>query len=444
MSNVFPRHCHGEFPVAAAGDGCYLIDASGKRYFDGSGGAAVSCLGHSNESVREAVKQQVDQVAFAHSGFFTTEPTEALAELLVQNAPQGIERVYFVSGGSEAVESAIKLARQYHIERDEPQRRHVIARRQSYHGNTLGALSAGGNAWRREQFAPLLVDVSHIAPCYEYAERQPAETSDSYGLRIANELEAEIQRLGEDSVMAFMAEPVVGATLGAVPATPGYFKRIREICDQYGVLLILDEVMCGMGRTGHLFACEADNVRPDIVCIAKGLGAGYQPIGAMLCSGEIYATIAEGSGFFQHGHTYLGHPVAAAAAHAVLTEILEKQLVSRVNELGDQLQSVLQSQLADHPCVGDIRGRGFFRGIEFVENKPQKRPFDCELGFAGRLKKIAFANGLICYPMPGTRDGRSGDHVLLAPPFIATEAELEHVAEVLKVSIDDTCRAVRV
>lgn len=424
MSHVFPRHCHSSLPRAVAGDGCFLIDADGKRYFDGSGGAAVSCLGHSNPRVTQAVKDQMDKVAFAHSGFFTSDPAEELANLLIAHAPGELDRVYLVSGGSEAVEAAIKLARQYHIENGEPQRRHLIARRQSYHGNTLGALAAGGNAWRRQQFDPLLIDVSHISPCYEYAERQAEENLIAYGQRVANELEEEILRCGPDSVMAFLAEPVVGATLGAVPAVEGYFKRIREICDQYGVLLILDEVMCGMGRTGHLFACDHDGVSPDILCIAKGLGAGYQPIGAMLCTANIYDAIAAGSGFFQHGHTYMGHPVAAAASLAVLTEMLDQNLLPQVTARGEFLDHALRANLGTHPNVGDIRGRGLFRGIELVADRDTKTPFDPSLGLAGKIKKAAFANGLICYPMPGTRDGRNGDHILLAPPFIASEAEL--------------------
>ena len=308
MSHVFGRHTQSVLPRAAGGEGCYLIDVDGKRYLDGSGGAAVSCLGHGDAEVTQAIQEQLEKVAFAHTGFFTSEPAEELAELLIANAPEGIDRVYFVSGGSEAVEAGLKLARQYFIESGEPSRHHVISRRQSYHGNTLGALAAGGNQWRREPFAPLMIETSHIAPCFEYREKPEAETSFHYGQRVASELESEIQRLGPDTVMAFIAEPVVGATAGAVPAVEGYFKRVREICDQYGVLLILDEVMCGMGRTGHLFACDHDNVRPDIVCIAKGLGGGYQPIGAMLCSTTIFQAIKEGSGFFQHGHTYLGHP----------------------------------------------------------------------------------------------------------------------------------------
>jgi hypothetical protein len=431
MSHVFPRHCKSDNPVAVGGDGCFLIDASGKRYFDGSGGAAVSCLGHSNERVVAAIKAQVERLAFAHTGFFTSEPAEALADLLIAHAPGDLDRVFFVSGGSEAVESAIKLARQYHLERGEGQRRHLIARKQSYHGNTLGALSAGGNEWRRAQFAPLLTEMSHIDACYEYAERREGESLEAYGQRTADALEAEILRLGPETVMGFIAEPVVGATLGAVPAAPGYFARIREICDKYGVLLILDEVMCGMGRTGHLFACEAEGIAPDILCIAKGLGAGYQPIGAMLCSKAIYEAIAGGSGFFQHGHTYLGHPVAAAAGLAVLQELLDRDLVAQAQARGAYFETALRARFAQHPHVGDIRGRGLFWGIEFVAERDGKTPFDPALGVAGKLKKAAFDEGLVCYPMAGTRDGRLGDHVLLAPPFIASEAELDGALDAL-------------
>ncbi|MDE4140139.1 MULTISPECIES: aspartate aminotransferase family protein [Rhodobacterales] len=435
MSHVFPRHTKANLPTAVGGDGCYLIDSTGKRYFDGSGGAAVSCLGHSDAAVIAAVQQQVGKLAFAHTGFMTSEPAEALADLLIANAPGDLDRVYFVSGGSEATEAAIKLARQYFLEKGEPERRHLIARRQSYHGNTLGALAAGGNAWRRQQFDPLLIGVSHIAPCYEYVDRAEGESSFDYGQRAANELEAEILRLGPETVMAFMAEPVVGATSGAVPAVEGYFKRIREICDKYGVLLILDEVMCGMGRTGHLFACDADGVAPDILCIAKGLGAGYQPVGAMLCSRQIYESIEGGSGFFQHGHTYIGHPVATAAGLAVVSQMLERDLVARCAAMGDRLQSALQEQFGQHPNVGDIRGRGLFRGIELVRDRDSKTPFDPSLGLAAKIKKAAFEAGLICYPMSGTRDGRNGDHILLAPPFIISGDQIAEVVDKLDVAI---------
>ncbi|NOD33623.1 MULTISPECIES: aspartate aminotransferase family protein [unclassified Ruegeria] len=431
MSHVFPRHTKSDLPIAAGGEGCFLIDAQGKRYLD-CGDAAVSCLGHSNPAVIRAVQDQVEQIAFAHSGFMTSEPAEALADLLIQHAPGDLDRVYFVSGGSEATEAAIKLARQYFLETGQPERRHVIARKQSYHGNTLGALSAGGNAWRRAQFAPMLIEMTHISACYEYAEKPESEGSFDYGQRVANELEAEILRLGPDTVMAFMAEPVVGATLGAVPAVEGYFKRIREICNQYGVLLILDEVMCGMGRTGHLFACDHDDVAPDILCIAKGLGAGYQPIGAMLCTGAIYDAIRDGSGFFQHGHTYIGHPVATAAALAVVRELTERDLPARAGVMGDKVQSALEAAFGQHPNVGDLRGRGLFRGIELVSDRGTKAPFDPSLGIAGKVKKAAMAEGLICYPMAGTRDGRNGDHILLAPPFIIEDARIDELVSKLE------------
>ncbi|SDJ10078.1 aspartate aminotransferase family protein [Aliiruegeria lutimaris] len=442
MSHVFPRHTKALPPMAVGGEGCYLIDASGKRYFDGSGGAAVSCLGHGDPEIIAAIQEQVGKLAFAHTGFFTSEPAEGLADMLAANAPGDLDRVYLVSGGSEATEAAIKLARQYHVERGEPQRRHIIARKQSYHGNTLGALAAGGNEWRREQFAPLLVNFSHISACYEYVLRRADESAFEYGQRAAQELEDEILRLGEDSVIAFMAEPVVGATAGAVPAVEGYLKRIREICDTYGVLLILDEVMCGMGRTGYLFACDYDDVVPDILCIAKGLGAGYQPIGAMLCTKEIYETIENGSGFFQHGHTYIGHPVAAAAGRAVLTAILERGLPERVRVMGEKLDAALREEFGQHPNIGDIRGRGFFRGLELVADRETKEVLDPSLRTAARIKKAAFEAGLICYPMSGTRDGRNGDHVLLAPPFITTEAQIGEIVEKLSSAIGSVLETV--
>lgn len=430
-NHIFGRSTKGTLPTAVSGDGCYLIDANGNRYLDGSGGAAVSCLGHSNAAVRAALHDQLDRVAFAHTGFFTSEPAEQLADTLIANAPEGIERVYLVSGGSEAVEASLKLARQYFLEIGQPQRHRVIARRQSYHGNTLGALATGGNEWRRAQFAPMLVETTHISPCYEYRGRLDGETSEAYGLRAADELEAEIQRLGPETVMAFVAEPVVGATSGAVPAVAGYLKRIREICDRHGVLLILDEVMCGMGRTGHLFACQEDGVTPDMITIAKGLGAGYQPIGALLCSGKIYDAIAGGSGFFQHGHTYMGHAMAAAAANAVLSQILDNGLLQRVQQQGAKLDAALRASLGQHPHVGDIRGRGLFRGIELVKNRETKEPFDPALKLHAKIKANAFAAGLICYPMGGTIDGQNGDHVLLAPPFIIEDAQIDELVSKL-------------
>lgn len=431
MGHIFGRSTKASLPTAVAGEGCYIIDADGKRYFDGSGGAAVSCLGHGHPAVSAAIKAQVDKIAFAHTGFFTSQPTEELADLLIENAPTGIDRVYFVSGGSEAVEAALKLARQYYLEIGENKRHHIIARQQSYHGNTLGALAAGGNEWRRKPFAPLLNDTTHISPCYAYRGQASGESEYDYGQRVANELESEILRLGRENVLAFIAEPVVGATLGAVPPVPGYYKRIREICSQYGVLLILDEVMCGMGRTGSLFACEQDEVTPDILCIAKGLGAGYQPIGAMLCSAKIYSAIEEGSGFFQHGHTYMGHPIASAASLSVVKTLLNEGLIERVHKIGNKLNAALHHTFGQHPHIGDIRGRGLFQGLEIVEDRDSKKTFNPSRAVNKKFKKAAFDAGLICYPMGGTVDGVNGDHVLLAPPFIMEETHIEEITDKL-------------
>ncbi|MDQ2090232.1 aspartate aminotransferase family protein [Marimonas arenosa] len=435
MSHVFPRHMKTHPPKAVAGDGCYLIDAAGKRYFDGSGGAAVSCLGHSDAGVRKAVKDQIDKLAFAHTGFFTSDPAEELADMLAARAPGGLGRVYFVSGGSEAVEAALKLARQYYLEIGQPDRRHIIARKQSYHGNTLGALAAGGNEWRREPFAPLLIETTLVPACYAYRGQAEGESLEEYGRRTADELEAAILKLGPETVMCFIAETVGGATAGAITPAPGYFARIREICDKYGVLLILDEVMCGMGRTGSLFACEQEGISPDIVTIAKGLGAGYQPIGAMLCSNEIYGAIEHGTGFFQHGHTYLGHAAAAACGVAVLKAFEERDLIANVRDKGAKLRVALESEVGQHPHVGDIRGRGLFLGVEFVVDRATKAPFDPSLGIAGKLKKAAFEAGLICYPMSGTIDGRRGDHVLLAPPFIMDDTHVDEIVTKLSTAM---------
>lgn len=436
MSHVLHRSLTHTYPTAVGGDGPYLIDRDGRRYLDASGGAAVSCLGHSDQEVIAAVRQQIGQLAYAHTSFFTTEVMEELADFLIARAPAGLASVYFVSGGSEAVETALKLARQYFVEIGQPGRRHVIARRQSYHGNTLGALAAGGNEWRRQQFQPLLIEVSHVSPCYAYREQRADESDEHFTTRLAQELEAEILRLGADEVMAFVAEPVVGATLGAVAAVPGYFRKIREVCDRHGVLLILDEVMCGMGRTGSLFAAEQEGITADLITIAKGLGAGYQPIGATLLSGRIRDAIAQGSGFFQHGHTYIGHATACAAALAVQKAVEQRGLLSRVDYLGDSLQAKLVARLGQHANVGDIRGRGLFRGIELVAERERKTPFAPELKLHARFKKRAMELGLMCYPMGGTLDGRRGDHILLAPPFILEDHHVDEIVDKLADTLD--------
>jgi hypothetical protein len=436
MGHVFHRAPRATLPVAATGEGAYIVDQSGKRYLDASGGAAVSCLGHSDRAVVDAIKAQLDRLPYAHTSFFTTEPLETLADTMIADAPAGLDRVYFVSGGSEAVEAAIKLARQYFVEIGQPQRRHVVARRQSYHGNTLGALAAGGNMWRREQYKPLLFEAHHIAPCYPYRERRDDESEEQYGSRVADELEQTIQMLGADAVMCFIAEPVVGATLGSAPAVPGYFKRVREICDRHGVLLILDEVMCGMGRTGTLYASEQEGIAPDIACVAKGLGAGYQPIGAMLASKSIYDAILSGSGFFQHGHTYMGHPAAAAAALAVQRAIKSRDLLARVRALGQGLEARLDDRFGNHAHVGDIRGRGLFRSLEFVADRASKAPFDPALNLNARVKQAAMSHGLMCYAMGGTIDGKRGDHVMLAPPYILADAQLDEIVDKLGRAVD--------
>jgi adenosylmethionine-8-amino-7-oxononanoate aminotransferase len=440
MSHVFHRHLRQTYPLAVAGDGPYLIDDSGRRYLDGSGGAAVSCLGHQHPAILAAMQAQMAKLEYAHTSFMSSEPAEALADDLIAHGPAGMSHVYFVSGGSEGVEAALKMAVQVHAERGQAQRTAVIARWQSYHGNTIGALSAGGNRWRRAQFASLLSgSMSHIDECYEYRGRRTDESAQAYGQRMADQLEAEIQRLGADKVAAFIAEPVVGATLGAVPAVPGYFKRISDICRRHGVLLILDEVMCGMGRTGTLHACEQEGVVPDIEVIAKGLGAGYQPIGAVLVQQHIVDSMRSGSGFFQHGHTYLGHPLACAAALAVQQEV--RKLLPQVRSHGELLSRLLRERLGAHPNVGDMRGRGLFQGIELVADRDSKAPLDPGLKVHARVKAAAMAAGLLCYPMGGTVDGERGDHILLAPPFICTTAQLEELTDKLALAVNSVLPA---
>ncbi|UMU24313.1 aspartate aminotransferase family protein [Herbaspirillum seropedicae] len=429
MTHVFHRNPRSKLPMAVAGEGMELIDQDGKRYIDASGGAAVSCLGHGHPRVIEAIRKQVGELAYAHTSFFTTAPAEELAAMLADAAPGSLNHVYFLSGGSEAVEAALKLARQYYVEVGQPQRRHIIARRQSYHGNTLGALAIGGNAWRREMFMPMLIEAHHVSPCYAYRNRADGESDVQYVQRLADELEQKILSLGADQVIAFVAETVVGATAGAVPPVGDYFRKIRAVCDKYGVLLILDEVMSGMGRTGYLFACEEDGVVPDIVVIAKGLGAGYQPIGAMICSDHIYDAVLRGSGFFQHGHTYIGHATACAAAVAVQKTIQEERLLENVRQRGEQLRSELRQAFGDQAHVGDIRGRGLFVGVELVAERSSKLPLSPDLRTHARVKAEAMKRGLLVYPMGGTIDGKNGDHILLAPPFIASSNDISEIVQ---------------
>jgi len=435
-THVLHRAIAHRYPVAVSGAGVFIRDATGKDYIDASAGAAVSCVGHSHPDVLAAMRAQLDQVAYAHTSFFTTAAAEELADDLAAHAPAGLDHVFYVSGGSEAIEAALKLARQYFVERGEPNRRHIIARRQSYHGITLGALAIGGREWQRQKFAPLLIETHHVSPVYEYRERDPRETAEAYGERLARELEAKIEELGGENVIAFVAETVVGATLGAVPAVPGYFSAVRRICDRFGILLILDEVMCGMGRTGTLHACEQEGVSPDLMAIAKGLGGGYMPIGALMLRREIFQALADGSGAFQHSHTYTGHPLACAAALAVQRIIRRDDLLANVRRQGAHLVRRLNERFGNHPFVGDIRGRGLLVGLELVADRGSKEPFDPARRLHARVKHEAMARGLMVYPMGGTAGGERGDHVLLAPPFIISAGEIDMVVDRLGDAVD--------
>ena len=428
-SHVLHRHLTRALPVAASSHGITITDTAGRAYIDASGGAAVSCLGHGHPDVLAAMHAQLDRVAYAHTSFFTTDVAELLADILVDSAPAGTSHVYFVSGGSEAMESALKMARQYFVELGQPERRHFIARRQSFHGNTLGALAVGGNELRRRQFAPLLIPVTHVSPCYEYRDRRPDETADAYGARLVTELSDAIDQRGPETIIAFVAETVVGSTLGAVPPVAGYLRGVRELCSRHGILLILDEVMCGMGRTGTLHACEQDGVVPDLLVIAKGLGGGYQPIGAVLAQRHVVDAFRQGSGAFQHAHTYIGHPMACAAALAVQQVIRRDDMLATVRARGAALHERLVATLGEHPNVGDIRGRGLFWGVELVADRESKEPFDPARQVHARLKAACMSVGLMVYPMGGTIDGRRGDHVLIAPPFIVSDNDLDAIVE---------------
>jgi adenosylmethionine-8-amino-7-oxononanoate aminotransferase len=440
MSRILHRSLRQTPPVAVGGEGIYLRDSQGKTYIDASGGAAVSSLGHGHPDVIAAMHAQIDRCAYAHTAFFTTEVAEALADRLVARAPAGIGGVYLVSGGSEAMETALKLARQYFVEGGEEQRSLFISRRQSYHGNTLGALAVGGNEWRRKPFAPLLIDVARVAPCYEYRDRMEGQTTAQYTGMLLDELEAAILQAGPEKVIGFCAEPVVGATGGAIPPTPDYFRGVRALCDKYGILFIADEVMCGMGRTGTMFAIEQDGVAPDLIAVAKGLGAGYQPIGAVLANGAIVDRLRNGSGVFMHGHTYIGHPVAAAAALAVQDVIERDDLLVQVQKRGATLRRMLGDVFGAHPHVGDIRGRGLFLALELVRDRASKEPFAPGLQLHAAIRRQAMQRGLMVYPMGGTIDGRQGDHVLLAPPFIVTAAQLAEIVARLEEAVNAAIR----
>jgi adenosylmethionine-8-amino-7-oxononanoate aminotransferase len=433
--HVFHRFTWARPPIATHGEGIYLFDADGRRYVDACGGAAVSCLGHGHPEIAAEVAEQVARLEYVHTGFFTSEAAEELADTMSEMSP-GLERVWFTGSGSEAIEAALKLARQYHLERGDIGRSRIITRRQSYHGNTLGALAAGGSVWRRAPYEPLLIEVPEIDPCFEYRFAEPGEPAEAYGRRAAQALDDEIVRLGPDTVIAFLAETIVGATAGAVPPAGDYLRQVRETCDRHGVLLILDEVMCGSGRTGSFLACEQYGVVPDILTLGKGLGAGYQPIGAVMCTSEVYDAVASGSGALKHGQTYNAHPVGCAAGLAVQRIIQRDGLLNRVEVAGDRLRSLLNARFGNHPNVGDIRGVGLLQAIELVKDRATKAPFDPALALHQRAKADAFERGLLTYPGGGTIDGRNGDHILLAPPYNVTDGELELIVDLLAKTLD--------
>jgi adenosylmethionine-8-amino-7-oxononanoate aminotransferase len=411
--------------------------ADGREIIDASGGAAVACLGHGNRRVAEAIGAQAGNLAYAHTGLFTTQPAEALAQHLLRDEPGGLSHAFFVSSGSEAMEAALKLARQFFIEKGEPQRTRFIARRQSYHGNTLGALTASGNVARRAPYVPLFSQVfTHVSPCFAFHYRLPTETDAQYVARLAKELDDEFRRIGPDTVIAFCAEPVVGATAGCVVAVPGYFEAIRAVCDRHGALLILDEVMCGMGRTGTTHAWEQEGVSPDIQAVGKGLGGGYQAVAGILVSRRVIDALGAGSGAFVHGHTYQAHPVACAAALEVQRVIREEDLLGNVRAMGVVLESRLRERFTAHEHIGDIRGRGLFFALEFLEDRATRRPFDAEWRFHARIRDHALGFGLAIYPSAGTIDGRRGDHLIVAPPYISRSHEIDVIVDRLARAID--------
>ncbi|KAK8042601.1 Exo70 exocyst complex subunit [Apiospora phragmitis] len=436
-SAVLYRDLNAQFLSLARGRGLFLELKNGVSVIDASGGAAVACIGHGDERVRDAIVEQLNKVAYCSTLFYTADVCEKLCQELVGSTNGHMSRAYIVSSGSEAMEAAMKLARQYFFEKThpEPQRAKFIARNHSYHGTTLGSLSMGGHVSRRAKFEPMLLsNIFKVSRCFAYRDQGHREADQSYVARLADELDEEFHRLGPDTVCAFVAEPVVGAALGCVPAVQGYFKAMRAVCDKYGALLILDEVMCGMGRTGTLHAWEQEDVVPDIQTLGKCLGGGYQPIAGVLVSCNVVDVLMRGSGSFAHGHTYQGHPIACAAALEVQKIVRDEQLLNNVRSMGELMSIRLAEALQDHPNVGAIRGRGLFWGIEFVANKATKEPFPAAANVAMGLAAIGLTKPykIAIYPGTGTVDGVNGDHVILSPSYNITAAEVENIVTIMR------------
>jgi adenosylmethionine-8-amino-7-oxononanoate aminotransferase len=427
MSNVIYKNI-GNAPLRATGGaGLYIHGEHGKRYLDTCGGVAVSSLGHCHPRIVDTIARESSRLSWVHAGAFTTDAAEQLAQWLVQSS-KGMHYAQFLSGGSEAMELGMKIAYQYHCETGQPGRTTFIARRQSYHGSTFATLAISGNAARRTIFEPLLMPAEFVSPCYAYRDRRHEESEADYVGRLADELEEKILEVGAGKIAAFVVEPVVGSTNGAVPALPGYLKRMQQVCARHGVLLLLDEVMAGMGRTGHPFAYLEDGVTPDIVAVGKGLAAGYMPISAVLITEQVHQAMASGSRVLRNGQTNVNHPLAAAIALEVQRTIVDDGLLANVLERGRQMQAALRRRCADLACVGDVRGRGLLIGVEFVADDG-RQPLAAGDRFVAGVKAEGFRHGMLLYPGTGTVDGVRGNHVLFAPAFIANAAEIDDMVD---------------
>jgi adenosylmethionine-8-amino-7-oxononanoate aminotransferase len=436
-SPLFSRNLRKQYPVAIRGEGCWITASDGRRYLDASGQAAVISIGHGVREIGQAMAEQSNNIAFAHTTQFHSESAEKLAARVLAVAPRNFHnggRVYFTSGGSEATETAIKLARQYFLETKQPSRYRIVSRKQSYHGSTLGAMAVSGNIARRAPYAPMLPEWGHVAPCFCY-HCPFGKTYPECNVACADDLETFLQANDASSVAAFIFEPVVGATLGAVAAVDGYTARISEICRKHGILLIADEVMSGMGRTGKPFASQHWGLEPDIILTGKGIASGYAPLGAVLVAPRVVETFDAGSAAFMHGFTYQSHPVATAAGNAVFDYLESHKLFDRVAPAGELLRKSL-GVLASHPNVGQVRGVGLLQAVEFVKDKSTREPFPKEAGIAEKIRQAALEKNVLTYPTQGCVDGSRGDHVLLAPPFILSPVESQLIADALQYAVN--------
>ena len=431
---IFYRNMKRSYPLMKRAEGVYIFDSKGRRYIDGVGGIAVVNIGHAVKEILEAMTEQAKKACFIYNGQFVTEPAINLARKIVELSPPGLSRIFLVSGGSEAIETALKMARQYHIETGHPCKYRVIARWTSYHGNTIAALSLSGRPSWRKNFIPLLLNFPHIAPPYCY--RCPFSKEYPHcGIDCACDLERVIKLEGPDSISAFIAEPIIGTTAPGVTPPPEYYEIIRKICDKYNVLMIMDEVITGFGRTGKNFGINHWNVIPDIIVTGKGISSGYAPLAAVIVHEKIYEAFVKGSGSFAHGYTYAEHPLSCAVGLAVQEHIEENNLVERAARIGSLMLQKL-SRLSELPILGDIRGKGLLLGIEFVRDKEKKTPFERELQVQEKIVELCFKKGLVLVPgVPGNVDGILGDQIQITPPFILTEEVMDEFIDILKESI---------